>query len=50
VSIEVEYLDHLVLTVRDCQATCVFYSKVLGMEVVIFHQKIGVWTKLRQKT
>jgi catechol 2,3-dioxygenase-like lactoylglutathione lyase family enzyme len=29
-------LDHLVLTVRDLDATCAFYEKVLGLEVVTF--------------
>jgi catechol 2,3-dioxygenase-like lactoylglutathione lyase family enzyme len=29
-------LDHLVLTVADIQATCDFYARVLGMEVVVF--------------
>jgi catechol 2,3-dioxygenase-like lactoylglutathione lyase family enzyme len=29
-------LDHLVLTVRSVEATCAFYSGVLGMEVVTF--------------
>ncbi len=29
-------LDHLVLTVKDLDATCDFYSRVLGMEVVVF--------------
>lgn len=29
-------LDHLVLTVRDIDATCDFYSRVLGMRVVTF--------------
>ncbi len=33
---KVERLDHLVLTVRDLDATCDFYRKVLGMEVVTF--------------
>jgi catechol 2,3-dioxygenase-like lactoylglutathione lyase family enzyme len=28
-------LDHLVLTVRDLAATCEFYARVLGMEIVI---------------
>jgi catechol 2,3-dioxygenase-like lactoylglutathione lyase family enzyme len=28
--------DHLVLTVRDIDATCAFYSHVLGMQVVTF--------------
>ncbi|MBN2437272.1 MAG: VOC family protein [Deltaproteobacteria bacterium] len=29
-------LDHLVLTVNDIEATCSFYKNVLGMEVVVF--------------
>lgn len=29
-------LDHLVLTVRDIDATCAFYEKVLGMTPVTF--------------
>ena len=32
----VERLDHLVLTVADVETTCDFYSRVLGMEVVTF--------------
>jgi catechol 2,3-dioxygenase-like lactoylglutathione lyase family enzyme len=32
----IERLDHLVLTVRDIVATCAFYQRVLGMEVVTF--------------
>lgn len=35
---EVERIDHLVLTVRDVDATCKFYSRVLGMEVVVFDE------------
>jgi catechol 2,3-dioxygenase-like lactoylglutathione lyase family enzyme len=31
---KIDRLDHLVLTVRDVEATCRFYSTVLGMEVV----------------
>ncbi len=31
-SIEIASLDHLVLTVRDLEATCRFYERVLGME------------------
>lgn len=34
--IRVSGLDHLVLTVADIQATCDFYQRVLGMEVVSF--------------
>jgi catechol 2,3-dioxygenase-like lactoylglutathione lyase family enzyme len=29
-------LDHLVLTVKDIQASCDFYATVLGMEVITF--------------
>lgn len=29
-------LDHLVLTVKDIQATCDFYVRVMGMQVVTF--------------
>ncbi len=32
----IDRLDHLVLTVADVAATCAFYSRVLGMEVVSF--------------
>lgn len=32
----IDRLDHLVLTVRDVDATCAFYSRVLGMEAVVF--------------
>lgn len=32
----VDRLDHLVLTVKDIQATCEFYARVLGMRVVTF--------------
>jgi catechol 2,3-dioxygenase-like lactoylglutathione lyase family enzyme len=33
---KIEGLDHLVLTVRDIGATCEFYAKALGMEIVTF--------------
>lgn len=29
-------IDHLVLTVRDIEATCEFYARVLGMDIVTF--------------
>lgn len=29
-------LDHLVLTVKDIQASCEFYAEQLGMEIVTF--------------
>jgi catechol 2,3-dioxygenase-like lactoylglutathione lyase family enzyme len=32
----IDFLDHLVLTVRDIEATCDFYTRVLGMHVVTF--------------
>lgn len=34
--IKIDHLDHLVLTVKDVDASCAFYSKVLGMQVVTF--------------
>lgn len=33
---EMERLDHLVLTVRDIETTCAFYERVLGMKAVTF--------------
>jgi catechol 2,3-dioxygenase-like lactoylglutathione lyase family enzyme len=30
---KVERIDHLVLTVKDIEATCSFYHEILGMEV-----------------
>ena len=35
-TMKIERLDHLVLTVKDIAATCNFYERVLGMEVVTF--------------
>jgi len=32
----IDRLDHLVLTVRDLDATVAFYTRVLGMQVVTF--------------
>ena len=32
----IDRIDHLVLTVRDVDATCEFYSRALGMTVVTF--------------
>lgn len=34
----IDRLDHLVLTVKSIEATCAFYEKVLGMEVVTFKE------------
>jgi catechol 2,3-dioxygenase-like lactoylglutathione lyase family enzyme len=33
---KVDYLDHLVLTVQNIEATCDFYTRVLGMQVQTF--------------
>jgi catechol 2,3-dioxygenase-like lactoylglutathione lyase family enzyme len=33
-----EAIDHLVLTVRDIEATCAFYARVLGVEVITFDE------------
>lgn len=33
---QIERIDHLVLTVEDVPATCDFYARVLGMEIVTF--------------
>ena len=35
-SIHIDRLDHLVLTVRDLPTTCAFYERVLGMRIVTF--------------
>jgi catechol 2,3-dioxygenase-like lactoylglutathione lyase family enzyme len=35
-NMQIERLDHLVLTVADIPRTCEFYTRVLGMEVVTF--------------
>jgi len=32
----IDHIDHFVLTVASIEATCAFYSRVLGMEVVRF--------------
>lgn len=37
-SIVVDRLDHLVLTVRDVDATCDFYARTLGMQAITFGQ------------
>ena len=33
---KIDRIDHLVLTVKDIDATCDFYTRVLGMKVVTF--------------
>jgi catechol 2,3-dioxygenase-like lactoylglutathione lyase family enzyme len=32
----IDRIDHLVLTVHDIDATCAFYTRVLGMQAVTF--------------
>ena len=32
----IEAIDHIVLTVKNINATCVFYAKVLGMRIISF--------------
>ncbi|MGE5169674.1 MAG: VOC family protein [Rudaea sp.] len=32
----IDRIDHVVMTVRDIDATCAFYTRVLGMQVVTF--------------
>ena len=34
--IQIDRLDHLVLTISDIEASCSFYAEALGMQVVIF--------------
>lgn len=34
--VKIDGLDHLVLTVKNLEATCTFYATVMGMEVVSF--------------
>ena len=34
----IDSIDHVVFTVKDINASCEFYSKVLGMEVVTFSE------------
>ncbi|MFN8557798.1 MAG: VOC family protein [Dehalococcoidia bacterium] len=33
---QIDHLDHLVLTVADIERTCAFYGRVLGMEAITF--------------
>ena len=35
-TMNIEAVDHLVLTVKEIDATCAFYSRVLGMRVISF--------------
>ena len=33
---KIDRIDHIVLTVKDVEITCAFYTKVLGMREIIF--------------
>lgn len=33
---DIDRIDHVVMTVRDIDATCAFYTRVLGMQLVTF--------------
>src|SRR5688572_6036004 len=35
---QIHHLDHLVMTVQDVDATCRFYERVMGMQVVTFRE------------
>jgi len=35
-AMNVKAIDHIVLTVKDIEATCAFYARVLGMSVTTF--------------
>ena len=35
---KIDNIDHVVLTVKDIDATCRFYEKVLGMDIVTFNE------------
>jgi catechol 2,3-dioxygenase-like lactoylglutathione lyase family enzyme len=35
-TVRIDRIDHVVMTVRDVDATCDFYARVLGMRVVTF--------------
>lgn len=45
----VDRIDHVVLTVRDIPASCEFYARVLGMQVVTFGEGRKALTFGRQK-
>jgi len=39
---EIDRIDHVVLTVRSIDATCAFYTSVLGMRVVTFAEEVAI--------
>jgi len=46
---KIDRLDHLVLTVADIEATCDFYSRILGMQMVTFDENRKALQFGRQK-
>ena len=46
---EIDRIDHIVLTVHDLARTCDFYARVLGMEVVTFGEGRTALSFGRQK-
>jgi catechol 2,3-dioxygenase-like lactoylglutathione lyase family enzyme len=46
---EIDHLDHLVLTVADIEVTSAFYERVLGMVVVTFGEGRKALTFAQQK-
>lgn len=48
-ALRINRLDHIVLTVKDIEATCAFYSKVLGTKVVMFGDNRTALTFGKQK-
>ena len=46
---QIDRLDHLVLTVADIETTCAFYSQALGMRVITFGENRKALTFGQQK-
>ena len=46
---DIDRLDHFVLTVSDIEATCAFYTRVLGMKAVTFGRNRKALSFGRQK-
>src|SRR5256885_15158866 len=46
---KIDRLDHFVLTVRDIEATCTFYSRLCDMEIVTFDHNRKALAFGRQK-
>ncbi|HEY9228620.1 MAG TPA: VOC family protein [Gemmatimonadaceae bacterium] len=45
----IDRIDHVALTVRDVEATCAFYSRIMNMQVVTFDDGRRALTFGRQK-